>query len=164
MNTCRSALKLARLYEAQAVHGAVPAAEMAAFRRASAEALAPLSNHVASFPSSLADDAEFADEPVYAYICLDRTAIQSMLDDYHGTAIDGMIDLAEVAHLDDMLRELALVQGPVPEARIPQGIPESHWWWRYPPPELIPPGRPDFETEWYRYLDEQHTGPPKKAG
>jgi hypothetical protein len=61
-----------------------------------------------------------------------RSAIQSLVDDYAGTPVAAFIDPGDVAELDDELRRVGELQGPVPESFVPKGLPSSHWWWRYP--------------------------------
>lgn len=63
-----------------------------------------------------------------------RSAIQSLLDDYQGTPVAALINLDDIVQLDEELRRLGQndEQGPVDENAIPRGLPETHWWWRYP--------------------------------
>ena len=76
--------------------------------------------------------AEGANENEWYELCMRRSIIQLLLDDYRGTPVAEFIDLDDVSDLDIELRRVGLEQGPIPEEFIPNGLPENHWWWHYP--------------------------------
>ena len=65
-------------------------------------------------------------------ICMRRSVIQVLLDTWPGTPLAQLIDPADVAELDAAMRQAGLEEGPIAEDRAPKGLPDSHWWWRYP--------------------------------
>lgn len=89
-------------------------------------------NHLAAYPAITLNHAEAAGEDEWNKLCLRRSAIQTLIDDYAGTPIAALIDPAEVAELDEEMRRVGNEYGPVPNPFVPKGIPESHWWWSYP--------------------------------
>jgi hypothetical protein len=78
--------------------------------------------------------AEGANDNEWYELCMRRSVIQVLLDDCTGTPVAESIDPVEVAELDVELRRVGMDQGPVPEQFVPKGLPDSHWWWKYPPP------------------------------
>ena len=78
--------------------------------------------------------AEGANENEWYELSMRRSAIQSLIDDYQGTSVAAIINLDDVAQLDEELRRLGQndEQGPADENAIPRGLLETHWWWRYP--------------------------------
>jgi hypothetical protein len=76
--------------------------------------------------------AEGANEYEWYELCMRRSVIQSLLDDYAGTPIAALVDPTDVADLDVELRRVGVEQGPVLEQFVPKGLPDSHWWWHYP--------------------------------
>lgn len=65
-------------------------------------------------------------------ICIRRSAIQLLLDDYPGTPLTALIEPADIVELDTEMRQVGAGEGPVPEDKIPKGLPLNHWWWTYP--------------------------------
>jgi hypothetical protein len=106
---------------------------MRAFRARSAELLEQLGGHTANVVTDAEDLAGRAVEgDAWSRLSMLRSAIQSLLDDYAGTGVPALIDPADVAELDERLRELAPEQHPVPQEDMPRGLPVSHWWWTLP--------------------------------
>jgi len=130
----RAALvSLVRLYDRQAVVGPVSPEHLQQFRKDSAAALAS-SNLVPAYVLKALFLAESANDNQWYELSMRRSAIQSLLEDYRGTPVAALIKLDDVAQLDEELRSLGQndEQGPVDESAIPRGLPETHWWWRYP--------------------------------
>jgi hypothetical protein len=124
---------LVGLYDRQAAEGPADPDAMRAFRARSAELLEQLGTHLANVVLDAEDLAESAVEgDEWPRLSMLRSAIQSLLDDYAGTGVPALIDPADVAELDERLRELAPEQEPVAEAELPRGLPDGHWWWRLP--------------------------------
>lgn len=64
---------------------------------------------------------------------LRRSAIQFMLENYPGVR-DGLEDddIDLIDEIDCVFRDHADEVAPLPRNMIPEGIPESHWWWWEP--------------------------------
>jgi hypothetical protein len=78
--------------------------------------------------------AEGANDDEWYELCLRRSVIQLLVEQCGVTAAGGAIQPGDLAELDMDLRRIGREQGPVPEPFIPKGLPDSHWWWRYPSP------------------------------
>lgn len=66
-------------------------------------------------------------------LCHGRSGLEYLLELYRGTALtdgDEPLEVQEFEDIDANLKQMQAQWGGVPEARIPPGIPESHWWWR----------------------------------
>lgn len=61
---------------------------------------------------------------------LRRSAIQFVLENYPSVR-DGLEDddIDLIDEIDCVLRDHADEVAPLPKSHIPDGIPESHWWW-----------------------------------
>ncbi|WP_330185013.1 hypothetical protein OHB26_16360 [Nocardia sp. NBC_01503] len=67
--------------------------------------------------------------------CLRRSALQLFRENYPGAGelFDADRDITEsVVEMDEWLRERAPDVEPLLEGRIPDGLPDGHWWWRLP--------------------------------
>jgi len=65
-------------------------------------------------------------------VCIRRSVVQVLLDTWPGTPLAQLIDPSDVAELDAEMRRAGLEEGPIPEETAPKGLPDSHWWWKYP--------------------------------
>jgi hypothetical protein len=125
--------QLVLLHHYQAVQGPLPAERIAEFRRQSEPMLAvPFSLDLyIALAESL---AQGANENYWYELSMRRSAIQFVIDDYPGPPVADQLDPETLADLDTELRRLGQddEQGPIAPAYIPQGLPDSHWWWHYP--------------------------------
>jgi hypothetical protein len=103
--------------------------ELRRFRRESAAALADFENGLSAFADLTIFLAEGARDDDWYELCVRRSAIQFVLDEYGGTPVAAQIEPADVADLDVEMRRLGNEYGPVPQQFVPTGIPECHWWW-----------------------------------
>jgi hypothetical protein len=65
--------------------------------------------------------------------CERRSAIESLREVFAESDIEA--ELArnlDTQALDDRMRAIGEVEGPVDPKRVPRDVPERHWWWRYP--------------------------------
>jgi hypothetical protein len=126
-------VSLVRLYDRQAAVGPVAPERLQQFRAESAAALVR-TNLIPAYVLKALFLAEGANDNQWYELSMRRSAIQSLIDDYRGTPVEALVSLDDVAQLDDELRALGQhdEQGAVDEHAIPRGLPETHWWWRYP--------------------------------
>ena len=82
--------------------------------------------HVTVITADDANDNEWYD------LCVRRTAIELVRE--HCPFLEPALEHAglSIAELDGELRRVGEDQGPVAGEYVPEGMPESHWWWRYP--------------------------------
>jgi hypothetical protein len=73
---------------------------------------------------------ELLDPGDWAAISRRRSALQFLRDLYAGTPLED--DLPSLAELDQRLRERCGGEGFLESDEIPEGMPESHWWWWCP--------------------------------
>lgn len=125
-------VELVALYDRQAAMGPADPDRLARFRKESGEVLAGLGWKLNLYVQLTLNDAEGANDNEWYGLCIRRSVIQSLLDDYPGTSIPGLIDPSDLADLDAELKRVGLDQGPIPAEWIPKGLPETHWWWTYP--------------------------------
>lgn len=128
----RALVSLVGLYDRQAQAGPADPERLKRFRLESSRALAGFGRKVTAYVTETAIIAETANDDEWYELCMRRSAIQSLLDDYADTPVAALVDLSEVADLDAELRAVGEQHGPVPEPFVPRGLPDSHWWWRYP--------------------------------
>lgn len=128
----RALVALVGLHHLQATTGPAEPAALARFRTESAEALLQLRQRVAFFASETRIDAEGANEDEWARLCMHRSAIQCLIEDYADTPIPDLFPAEELAALDEELRRVGDAQGPLEADECPAGLPATHWWWRYP--------------------------------
>lgn len=131
----RALVRLVGLYDRQAQVGAVDRQRLQAFRRESGEALMAFRDKLGAYAHRALILAEGANEGEWYELCMRRSVIQLLLDDYAGTPVASLIDGDYVADLDVEMERVGMDQGPLPESFIPKGLPESHWWWHYPEAE-----------------------------
>ena len=110
--------------------------DLAAFRQRVAELL-DRKNNRGNLSGYLADGATLAGRALqpgaYYEAALVRTVAQLLIDDYPGVADQfDTHDRDDLADIDEALREAAEEVPPLPEAGIPEGLPDTHWWWRAP--------------------------------
>lgn len=115
--------------------------EVAEFRQRSGRLLAELAEEVFVYVNTTIFQAESAHDEEWYGLCMRRSAIQSLLDDYGGTPAAGLVDRDDVAALDEELRRVGREQGPLPADAVPAGLPDGHWWWRYPAGGGVAPAR-----------------------
>jgi hypothetical protein len=127
-------ISLVRLYDSIAQTSPVAPERLQRFRRESGESLASFGNKITAYVQRAIILAEGANDDEWYELCMRRSAIQSLLDDYTGLPVAALVDPSDVLDLDAEMRRVGAEQGPVPEAFVPKGLPESHWWWRYPQP------------------------------
>ncbi|HNQ03532.1 MAG TPA: hypothetical protein PKH69_02865 [Thiobacillaceae bacterium] len=121
------------LYEHGARTGAPSPARLAAFRRDCAAALDGLADLPDLLSGYVADARGLAETPngdVWPRLCMRRSALQILLDDYPGAA--AAIDRTGLAELDAAMYHMGGARGPLPAAAVPSGLPPGHWWWRHP--------------------------------
>lgn len=70
--------------------------------------------------------------------CEERSSIAFLDDLYQDTVFGGLLDVDEVdfEELDRVMREQGYRNGYIAPGTVPEGIPDTHWWWR---PEKLPP-------------------------
>lgn len=124
------------VHERQARLGPVDAQRLSEFRRRSAGVLADLENDLPAYVERTVDLAEQARDQEWYQLCVRRSVIQFVWDDYSGTPAAALVSAEEVAHLDDAMRRVGTEQGPVGEKGLLRGVPAAHWWWRYPASDL----------------------------
>lgn len=123
---------LVGLYDREAETGPAAPDAMRAFRAQSGELLERLGRRTNHFVIDALGLAQSSRDEGWAELCMSRSAIQSLLDDYPGTGVAALVDQDELEELDERLREIAPDQTPVPEADQPRGLPADHWWWPLP--------------------------------
>ncbi len=128
----RALIALVGLHERAARAGAPSPERLSAFRRDSALALEAFSDLIAAYAADTCDMAEGANDDEWPELCIRRSVIQVLLDDYAGTGIAALIDREDLAELDEELRRVGKEQGPSPATTIPPGLSAEHWWWCYP--------------------------------
>jgi hypothetical protein len=128
----RALICLVGLYDRQAQGAPAQDAQLREFRRTSCEDLAAFDGDLTAYVHRTQFLAEGANDDEWYELCMRRSVIQSLVDDYAGTPVAAFIDHGDVAELDDELRRVGEMQGPVPAPLVPKGLPSSHWWWRYP--------------------------------
>jgi hypothetical protein len=77
-------------------------------------------------------DAVSANDDELYDLAIRRSAIQTLLDDFAGTPVPGLMDPEQLEELDEQLRRVGESQGPLAPEAAPRGIPPSHWWWHAP--------------------------------
>lgn len=124
--------ELVGLHHLAAASGAPDAAALQAFRRDSLAALLGLQERVGFFLNETLLLAESARDDEWPALCMQRSAIQCLLDDYPSSPVPALFDPGEVAELDEEMRRVGDQQGPLDPGLVPRGLPAGHWWWRYP--------------------------------
>jgi hypothetical protein len=125
-------LCLVSLHDRVDVVGPVDPERLRRFRRESGEALVSFSRDIVAYVTDTTYLAEEASDDELYELCIRRSEIQFLVDDYEGTAVAALVNLSEVAQLDGDLRRVGEEQGPLPEPFVPKGLPASHWWWHQP--------------------------------
>jgi hypothetical protein len=108
------------------------------FRQESAEALLAFRAKLGAYSDIALYTAEGAREDDWYELCIRRSVIQVLWDDYAGTPVAALITPADVADLDGELQRVGAEYGPMPVEGVPAGLPAHHWWWRYPTPDADP--------------------------
>jgi hypothetical protein len=117
----------------EAEFGPVDAATLSRFRRESGAAFARVpAGMFGAFVMTVNDLAESGTEGEWGELSMRRSALQSLVDDYAGTPAAELLDANELAELDEEIRTAAPRHRPIPPRFVPQGLPESHWWWWAP--------------------------------
>ncbi|HMF39842.1 MAG TPA: hypothetical protein VKQ32_04055 [Polyangia bacterium] len=127
---------LVGLCDRQARVGPVDPERLRRFRSEATDAMAHLDRQIAAFILDVAMrvDHEARELDDWYEICMRRSVLQLLLDDYPQTPALAMVDATDMIGFDDHTRETGRAHGPIPEALIPMGLPDTHWWWRYPRP------------------------------
>lgn len=102
------------------------------FRQESSEALMNFKNYLAAYTALTINLTEAAGEDDWYELCIRRSVIQCLLDDFAGAPIAKLIDPAEVSELDAELRRVGREYGPVLPPFVPPDLADNHWWWFYP--------------------------------
>ncbi len=111
-------------------------AALSAFRAQVAELLGRPNNR-GNLGAYVADGSSLAGRALqpgaYYQAAIVRTAVQLLIDSYPGS-IDWLSQPTrdELEEGDEALREAAEEVPPLPGDSIPEGLPDSHWWWRAP--------------------------------
>ena len=106
--------------------GALDADGLVEFRRESAEALAGFKSRIVHYMAETDSRADMVgDEDDWYEVCRRRSAIQSLVDDYAGTAVTPWINEEVLADIDEDMRSAGLKGGPLPKERIPVAMPKS---------------------------------------
>jgi glycerol-3-phosphate dehydrogenase len=112
---------------------------LAAFRRDSAAALAPMADELQYFAEHLADQAELCTDVEEAGwsgwydFCLRRSEVELLRDHYADLPAVQAILADDVERADRELRRIGAAQTePLPARLVPDGMPSSHWWWGAP--------------------------------
>lgn len=124
--------ELVGLHHLGAAAGGIDGDRLRGFRQASLPLLLGLADRVGFTLNEALLLAEAANDDEWYELCMNRSAIQCLLDDYPDTPLPGLFDRGELADLDEALRRVGAQQGPVAEDLVPRGLPDSHWWWHYP--------------------------------
>jgi hypothetical protein len=124
---------LAGLVDRQTQAGPVAPERLEEFWRAACDALAGFPNDISAYVQIALVVAEGANDNEWYELCLRRSAIELLID--HCPSVAAAIDPVDLSDLDAELRRVGQDQGPMQDRYIPKGLPESHWWWHYPPPE-----------------------------
>ncbi|QSA98410.1 hypothetical protein [Methylococcus sp. EFPC2] len=128
-------VSLVGLHHAQAVQGAADPPRLARFREESSQALLAFPQRLGFLVNEALILAEDASDYEWPRLCLNRSVIQFLIDDYAATPIPALIDRQDLTELDEEMARVGDRQGPLDEDQIPRGMPQSHWWWRYPQDE-----------------------------
>ena len=131
----RALVALVGLHHLQAASGPVSAERMRAFREQSLQSLLGQRTRVRQYYDKALDLAEIADEGDWPELCMRRSVVQCLLEDFADTPLAGWISADEIAGLDEEMMRVGDEQGPVDAGRVPGGLPLSHWWWHYPKDE-----------------------------
>lgn len=123
---------LVGLHHAQHEHGAIDGARLARFRQESASAMLAHRDRLSFQVNEALILAEDANDYEWPRLCMSRSVIQFLIDDYTGTPVPELIDRDDLAELDEEMERVGGRQGPLDDDQIPKGMPASHWWWRYP--------------------------------
>jgi hypothetical protein len=123
---------LVGLEDRQAQMAPLDPAHIAEFRQDSAASLADFEHNITEYIYGTIFLAEGANEDEWYELCVRRSVIQILAEEYTGTQIAGLVDPTDVGDLDVEMRRVGTEQGPIPEQFIPKGLPESHWWWHFP--------------------------------
>jgi hypothetical protein len=126
--------QLVGLHCAESRHGAVDPSLMAQFREQSMQAMLAMSDEVSFLLNEAMIQADDCDEHQWSGLCLERSVIQFLLDDYANTPIPALFDPNELTKLDTRMKRVGYRYGPLEAHEIPRGMPDSHWWWYFPPP------------------------------
>jgi hypothetical protein len=103
------------------------------FQQESLDALMNFPAEIESYSDIALFLSEGANDDEWYELCMRRSVIQILLDEYAGTPLAALIDPSDVADLDLELRRVGIEQGPIPDPFVPDNLPNSHWWWHYPP-------------------------------
>ena len=104
----------------------------ARIRRDVADVLAPYDGQVRAYAQVVADQADTDSDEVLSELCVRRSSLQYLLDEYGDNPAAVAIEPEDVARFDQDLRRLISDKGALPAGEVPLGISPSHWWW-YPP-------------------------------
>ncbi len=122
---------LVGLYDRQAEGGPADPERLRRFRKESGELLAALDGDISAYVQIAISLAQSANDNEWYELCMRRSVIQSLLDDYADTPVPELIDPVDLADLDTELRRVGKEQGPIPAEFVPKGLPGHHWWWSY---------------------------------
>lgn len=126
--------ELVGLHHLGALAGGIDTERLRAFRRDSLAWLLGMAERVSFYLNETLIQAEDANNDEWPSLCMSRSVIQCLLDDYVGTPIPSLFQADDLADLDETLRRVGEQQGPLPADQRIHGLPASHWWWRYPEP------------------------------
>jgi hypothetical protein len=131
----RAFVSLVGRYILEERHGPVDEPALGRFLGESAarlEALPPAL--VSSFGGVAIDQALAAEteETMWYTVCLYRSAIQVIIDDYAATPVPGRFHAEDLEELDAQIRKSAEWQFPLADEQIPSRLEPTHWWWRLP--------------------------------
>ncbi len=124
-------VSLIGLRDRLAVKGLKDQEALKQFREASCAELMKFENKLDAYSDNTLFIAEAANDNEWYDLCIRRSIIQILLDDYAGTPVAELISLEDVRDLDEELCRVGQKQGPIAKEKIPHGL-IDHWWWHYP--------------------------------
>lgn len=106
--------------------------ELKVFYKESAKELVKLWRDLNAYADITYFMAEVADENEWYYLCIRRSVLYILVNDYKETEVRQHIELNDIEELDVELKRVGLEQGTIPPEYIPRGLSKEHWWWYYP--------------------------------
>lgn len=109
--------------------------ELRVFYKESSKELITLWRDLNAFADITCFMAEGANDNEWYELCIRRSILYILVNDYKDTEVMKYIELNDIEELDIELKRVGLEQGPIREDFIPRGLSKEHWWWYYPEKE-----------------------------